>query len=80
MAQKLHRDYQFDYNNLQVLLGGWTEWKNRAAQDPNGYPMEGPGAQQPAPGGNINPADTVTMTVVLGPELAPPPVANTPAP
>ncbi|HYP39878.1 MAG TPA: hypothetical protein VEX13_05920 [Chloroflexia bacterium] len=80
MAQKLHRDYQFDYNNLQVLLGGWTDWKNRNAQDPNGYPMEGPGVQQPAPGGNINPADTVTMTVVLGPELAPPPVANTPAP
>ena len=80
MAQKLHRDYQFDYNNLQVLLGGWTDWKNRSAQDPKGYPTEGTGAQQPAPGGNINPADTVTMTVVLGPELVPPPVASTPAP
>ncbi len=73
MAQKLHRDYQFDYNNLKVLLGGWTDWKNR------GYPMEGTGVQQPAPGGsNINPADTVTMTVVLGPESAP--AANTPLP
>ena len=40
MATRLHNDFGFSYDNLKVLLGGWTEWKNRNAQDPAGYPIE----------------------------------------
>ena len=26
MAQKLHDQYGYNYNNLKVLLGGWSAW------------------------------------------------------
>jgi hypothetical protein len=67
VAQKLHRDYNFDYANLQVLLGGWSAWQNLSSQDPNGYPIE-TSSGGAAPGGNINPGQAVTMTVVLAPD------------
>ena len=34
MAQKLHDQYGFSYDNLQVLLGGWHAWQDA------GYPSE----------------------------------------
>jgi len=34
VAQKLHDTYGYSYDNLKVLLGGWTSWKNA------GYPIE----------------------------------------
>ncbi|HET9495536.1 MAG TPA: hypothetical protein VFR15_14990 [Chloroflexia bacterium] len=50
MATRLHNDYKFSYDNLKVLLGGWTEWKNRNAQDPAGYPIEMTPGTTPAQG------------------------------
>jgi 3-mercaptopyruvate sulfurtransferase SseA len=33
VAQKLHDTYNFSYDNLKVLLGGWNAWKTA------GYPI-----------------------------------------
>jgi 3-mercaptopyruvate sulfurtransferase SseA len=41
VAQKLHDQYGFNYDNLKVLLGGWTSWQGA------GYPTEGTGAAAP---------------------------------
>lgn len=72
MAQKLHSQYGFSYDNLKVLLGGWNTWKQEHAKDPAKYPEGGtdatPGAGPPtaAP----NPANDVAppagVTVVIG--------------
>jgi 3-mercaptopyruvate sulfurtransferase SseA len=40
VAQKLHDTYGYSYDNLKVLLGGWTSWQSA------GYPTEGTGATQ----------------------------------
>ena len=40
MAQKLHDTYGYGYDNLKVLLGGWTTWQQMNAKDPAGYPIE----------------------------------------
>lgn len=39
MASKLNSEYGFSYDNLKVLLGGWTAWQEANAQDPTGYPI-----------------------------------------
>ena len=52
MAKKLHDQYGFSYDNLKVLLGGWTTWKEFNSKDPNAYPIEtgtGGSAATPAP-------------------------------
>jgi hypothetical protein len=38
VAQKLNSQYGFSYDNLKVLLGGWSTWKQKHAEDPAGYP------------------------------------------
>jgi hypothetical protein len=40
VAQKLHDTYGYSYDNLKVLLGGWTTWKQMNGTDPAGYPIE----------------------------------------
>jgi hypothetical protein len=50
VATKLHNQYNFSYDNLKVLLGGWTEWKNNNAQNPSGYPIETTAGAVPADG------------------------------
>ena len=67
MAQKLHSQYNFEYNNLQVLLGGWNTWKEKSAQDPKGYPIvvnATPAATDP----NVNAAPAVTTTILINPQ------------
>jgi hypothetical protein len=67
VAQKLHSQYGYPYNNLQVLLGGWNSWKEKSAQDPAGYPM----VVNAAPGGtdpNASGAPAVTTTIVINPQ------------
>ena len=39
MAQKLHDQYGFSYDNLKVLLGGWNTWKEENGKDPKAYPI-----------------------------------------
>lgn len=71
MAQKLHSTYNFSYNNLKVLLGGWNTWKQQNATDPKGYPVAvAPGT---TPGAAGSGGAVVTSTIQLQP--AP---ANTP--
>ena len=72
MATKLHNDYGFSYDNLKVILGGWTEWKNRSAQDPTGYPIEitpgtTPGQAQIQVGKTSIPIDLAPAPVVTQP-------------
>jgi len=38
VAQKLNVQYGFSYDNLKVLLGGWSAWKQKHAEDPASYP------------------------------------------
>jgi hypothetical protein len=40
VAQKLHDTYGFSYDNLKVLLGGWSAWKQKHSEDPDIYPIE----------------------------------------
>ena len=47
MAQKLHSQYGYSYDNLKVLLGGWNTWNQEHAKDPNAYPTEGNPAMAP---------------------------------
>ena len=68
MATKLHDTYGYDYANLKVLLGGWTEWKNQNAQDPAGYPIEGTGATGgTAPEIKVDPGLQVVTNTVTTP-------------
>ena len=69
MATKLHNDYGFSYDNLKVILGGWTEWKNRSAQDPAGYPIEvAPGV---TPGQSQLQVGQTSIPIELVPDAAP---------
>ena len=68
MAQKLHDTYNYSYDNLKVLLGGWNTWKQENAKDANAYPIEtGPGSkvgqQDSGPGGPIQPGLAATAEV-----------------
>lgn len=54
MAQKLHTQYGFGYNNLKVLLGGWNTWREYNAKDANGYPID----TSPAPPTAVLPTST----------------------
>jgi hypothetical protein len=49
VAQKLHRDHNFNYDNLKVLLGGWNTWRDLNAQNPTGYPIKVNTTPVPAP-------------------------------
>ena len=59
MAQKLHDQYGYSYDNLKVLLGGWHAWQNA------NYP-----SVTATPGGlTATPAsDVVQITVVASPK------------
>lgn len=52
MASKLLSQYGFSKENVKVLLGGWSAWKDK------GYPMEGTSGAAPA-GGNSATAPVV---------------------
>lgn len=39
MAQKLHLDYGYSYDNVKVLLGGWSAWLDKNTTDATGYPI-----------------------------------------
>jgi hypothetical protein len=72
VAQKLKSEYGFSYDNLKVLLGGWTTWSQENAKNPSAYPIStAPGATP----GSSDGGKVVTATVQLQP--AP---ANTVAP
>jgi hypothetical protein len=55
VAQKLHSQYGYSYDNLKVLLGGWNTWNQEHAKDPAKYPEGGtsatPGADTAPSGG-----------------------------
>jgi hypothetical protein len=75
VAQKLHDTYNYSYDNLKVLLGGWNTWNQEHAKDANAYPVEtGPGSN-PLKGGGSSGGGT---PIELVPEVATP--APTPAP
>ena len=59
MAQKLHDQYGYNYDNLKVLLGGWNAWVDA------GYPTETSGAPAGAPAGA--PTDTGGKVIILTP-------------
>jgi hypothetical protein len=40
VASKLNKEYGFSYDNLKVLLGGWSAWVEANEKDPNGYPIQ----------------------------------------
>ncbi|MDQ3928932.1 MAG: hypothetical protein M3328_07270 [Chloroflexota bacterium] len=48
MAQRLHDEFGYSYDNLKVLLGGWNGWLEKNASDPTGYPI-GTGTGSAAP-------------------------------
>jgi len=73
VAQKLHDTYNYSYDNLKVLLGGWNTWNQESAKDPKAYPIEA--AAGVTPGANPGGGQVITATVQLQP--AP---ANTVAP
>jgi hypothetical protein len=73
VATRLHNDYKFSYDNLKVLLGGWTEWKNRSAQDPAGYPME------TTPGTTPGQAQIKVDQTAIPIDFGPTPVATLPS-
>jgi 3-mercaptopyruvate sulfurtransferase SseA len=54
VAQKLHDQYGFSYDNLKVLLGGWNAWS--AA----GYPTE----TSAAPSGSSGSTGGVTSNTI----------------
>ncbi|HVG00628.1 MAG TPA: hypothetical protein VND68_12385 [Chloroflexia bacterium] len=59
MAQKLHLDYGYSYDNLMVLLGGWNAWLEKNATDATGYPIgTGSGSGGAAPATNTTPVAT----------------------
>jgi len=74
VAQKLHSQYGFSYDNLKVLLGGWNTWNQEHAKDANAYPTESStGADTSNPAAPAS--GDIQATIVLQP--AP---ANTVAP
>lgn len=67
MAEKLHSQYGFSYDNLKVLLGGWNTWKQQHATDPAKYPEGGldatPGASGQSGLNSSNPAPAITVII-----------------
>jgi 3-mercaptopyruvate sulfurtransferase SseA len=59
VAQKLHDQYQYSYDNLKVLLGGWSAWQSA------GYPTETSGTT--APGDGSAPSEPITKNIVITP-------------
>ena len=57
MAQKLHDQYGFSYDNLKVLLGGWNAWS--AA----GYPTETSAAPSGSNGSTGVTSNTIPLTL-----------------
>lgn len=39
MAQRLHDEFGYSYDNLKVLQGGWNAWLEGNGTDPTGYPI-----------------------------------------
>ncbi|MGA7732379.1 MAG: hypothetical protein WCD37_14055 [Chloroflexia bacterium] len=64
MAQKLHDQYQYSYDNVKVLLGGWTAWQQA------GYPTEtgtGGATSTLTTGEGIVPSQPITPNIVITP-------------
>ncbi len=71
MAQKLHDQYGFDFNNIQVLLGGWSAWREQNAQDPEAYPIGTGGADTGGSTGSTGSTQPEVGVTVIVPEAAP---------
>lgn len=56
MASKLLSQYGFNANNVKVLLGGWSAWKDKS------YPIE-PASGGAAPAGGNSATAPVVITV-----------------
>jgi hypothetical protein len=70
VAQKLHDQYGFSYDNLKVLLGGWNAWNTA------GYPTESSAAPTTAAGsGSTGGVTSNTIPITIGS-----PVVVTPKP
>jgi len=67
VAQKLHSQYKYSYDNLKVLLGGWNTWKQENAKDPKAYPV---GAATGVTPGAATDGNVVTATIQLQPAPA----------
>ncbi|HEX8228749.1 MAG TPA: hypothetical protein VF826_05470 [Chloroflexia bacterium] len=39
MAQRLHSEFGYSYDNVKVLQGGWNAWLENNATDQTGYPI-----------------------------------------
>lgn len=59
MAQKLHDTYGYSYDNLKVLLGGWSAWTSA------GYPSLTSATPTGVTGTKLPPGNIV-ITVVPG--------------
>lgn len=78
MARQMHSQYNYSYDTVKVLLGGWNTWKEKNASDPKAYPIE-TGASTPAASGAGNPTPAGgSQPVAPTAQVAIPPV-NTPA-
>lgn len=78
MARKLNSQYNFSYDNLKVLLGGWNTWKENNAKDANAYPIETTATVAPGAGDNSAPVITGPSVVIITPGSSP--SGGTPAP
>ncbi len=77
MAKKLHDTYNFSYDNLKVLLGGWNTWKENNAQNPSAYPIETTAGATPSGNNGIVKVGPGVVAVTPG---ASPPAGGTPVP
>ncbi len=65
MAKKLHDTYNYGYDNLKVLLGGWNAWKQENSQNPAAYPIDSnPAAVQTEQAKPVGPSDNQTPIVI----------------
>jgi hypothetical protein len=63
VAQKLHDQYGYSYDNLKVLLGGWHAWQN--ANYPSVTATPGGPTATPAAGASD---PQIQITVVASPK------------
>jgi hypothetical protein len=65
VAQRLHDEFGYSYNNLKVLEGGWNSWLEKNGTDPTGYPI-GTGAATGSTGGAATAAPTTAQSQPTG--------------
>ncbi len=72
MARQTHSQYNYSYDNLKVLLGGWNTWKEENGKDPNAYPIETAASGS----SDTNGAGVVIATVASNPQPVNTPAGN----